>query len=379
MRTSAPSTGAAVRVGQLLVGVVRRAVGDHRDLGHAVAVDHATPADLVAHLVVQLGRLGRAAPDHDAQRREDRRVRLLALLDQVGDVEGGAPADHGGAVAVEDLEGVGGREGLEQHGREPHRQHRHQVVGSADVGVGEGDGADVVGPHIEGAGETPTAGDQRLVGVLHALGVGRGAGRVVDPADRGVGGGRPRGRCGQGGGVGFGQTTFDGEDRRCRGRALEGAGGQRGVVGVAPGAGVHEERGAGLAEREADLALAVEVDDRVLHRAEPGQRNGEDDRVDPGGQLPRDDGSGGDAHGVQARGHPLGPVAELAPGEGLAVGGDEHGVVARGLGPALDQLPHGLGAGEDFAGARGHGWTAPWRFGTLCVAVVLGGCAGPLS
>ena len=212
----------AVGVGQLLVGVVGRAVGDHRHLGHAVAVDHAAAADLVAHLVVQLGRLGGAAADHQAQRREDRPARLLALLAQVGHVEGGAPADHGGAVAVEDLEGVGGGEGLEEHGREPHGQHRHQVVGAADVGVGEGDGPDVVGAHVEGAGETPPAGDQRLVGVLHALGIGGGARRVVDPADRGFGGGGPRGRCGQGGGVGFGQAAFDGEERRRGGGALEG-------------------------------------------------------------------------------------------------------------------------------------------------------------
>ena len=358
----------AVRVGQLLVGVVGRAVGDHRHLGHPVAVDHATPADLVAHFVVQLGGLGRTAPDHDAQCREDRCAGLLALLDQVGDIEGCAPADDGGAVPVEGFEGVGSGEGLEQHGGEPHGQHRHQVVGSADMGVGEGDGPDVVGAHVERPGETPAAGDQRLVGVLHAFGVGRGPGRVVDPADRGVGGRNPRGRCGQGGGVAFGQTICDGEERRCGGGALERPCSQRGVVGLAPCAGMHEQRGAGLAEREADLALAVEVDDRILDRAEPGQRDGEDDRVDPGRQLPRDHGSGGDAHGLQARGDPLGPVAELPEGEGLAVRGDEHGVVARGLGPALDQLPHGLGAGEDFAGARGHGWTAPWRFGTTLIA-----------
>ena len=90
---------------------------------------------------------------------------------------------------------------------------------------------------------------------------------------------------------------------------------------------MHEEGGAGLAEREADLALAVEVDDRVLHRAEPAERHGEDNRVDAGGQLPRDDRAIGDAHGLEAGGHALGPVAELAEGDGLAVGRDEHGVL----------------------------------------------------
>ena len=58
----------------------------------------------------------------------------------------------------------------------------------------------------------------------------------------------------------------------------------------------------------------------------------------------------------EAGGHPLGPVAELPEGEGLAVRRDEHGVIGRRLGPALDQLPHGLGAGQYLAGARAHGW-----------------------
>ena len=56
-------------------------------------------------------------------------------------------------------------------------------------------------------------------------------------------------------------------------RVSQGAVGEGGEVGVAPRAGDDEERGAGLAQREADLALAVEVDDRVLHGTEAGQRD----------------------------------------------------------------------------------------------------------
>ena len=76
-------------------------------------------------------------------------------------------------------------------------------------------------------------------------------------------------------------------------------------------AGMTKQLGAGLAEGESDLALAVEVDDRVLDGAEAGERDGQDDGVDAGRQLPRDDGAGGDAHCLQAGGDPLGPVAEL--------------------------------------------------------------------
>ena len=91
--------------------------------------------------------------------------------------------------------------------------------------------------------------------------------------------------------------------------------GDGGEVGVPPGGRDDEQRGAGLAEGETHLALAVEVDDRVLDGAEAGQGDGEDDGVDPGRELPRDDGTGRDAHAVQAGGDPLGPVAELAEGD----------------------------------------------------------------
>ena len=53
-------------------------------------------------------------------------------------------------------------------------------------------------------------------------------------------------------------------------------------VGVAPGGRDDEQLGTGLAEGETHLPLAVEVDDRVLDGAEPGQRDGQDDGVDAG-------------------------------------------------------------------------------------------------
>ena len=73
---------------------------------------------------------------------------------------------------------------------------------------------------------------------------------------------------------------------------------------------------------------------------------------------------------MQAGGDPLGPVAELAEGDRLAVRRDEHGVVGRRRGSAVDELPHGAGAGEYLA--RGHGLSfrdhshssvAAWRVG----------------
>ena len=78
-----------------------------------------------------------------------------------------------------------------------------------------------------------------------------------------------------------------------------------------------------------------------------------------------------DAHAEEAGGDALGPVAELAEGDRLAVRRDEHGVVGRRRGAAVDELPHGAGAGEYLA--RGHGpsfrdpshssWWRSWRVG----------------
>ena len=91
--------------------------------------------------------------------------------------------------------------------------------------------------------------------------------------------------------------------------------------------GMDEQLGPRLSEGEADLALAVEVDDRVLHGAEPGQGDRQDHGVDSGGQLPGDDGAGGDAQVVEAGGDPLDPIPELAAGDHLAIGSDEQWMV----------------------------------------------------
>src|SRR4051812_33790552 len=74
-----PEHRLALGVGELLVGVVRRAHRDHRDLGHAVAV-HELDAHLALDVIEELRRLRRTATGHDAQRRDDLLPRRLALL-----------------------------------------------------------------------------------------------------------------------------------------------------------------------------------------------------------------------------------------------------------------------------------------------------------
>ena len=173
--------GLAHRVGQLFVGVAQRAHADHGDLGHAVAVGH-LDADLAPDLVEDLGGHGRPAPGQAFQGGDDLLARLLALLVQVGLVEGGAPAGHGDPVAPKHADGQGGDERLEEDGREAEGEHHDQIVGAGDVGEGKGDRPDVVLRHVAGDGQAPAAGDQGRVGVAHPLRVGGGARRVVDPA-----------------------------------------------------------------------------------------------------------------------------------------------------------------------------------------------------
>jgi hypothetical protein len=131
MRTSAPVTGVPVvwaSWSSLSVG----ALGDHRDLGHAVAVAD-LDAHLGHHLVVQLGREGCAAAGQGAQRGNDRIARLLALLGEEHLVERGRSAGHRDAVLLVRSDGLVGHEGLDDHGRHARDQHHDDVVGAGDA------------------------------------------------------------------------------------------------------------------------------------------------------------------------------------------------------------------------------------------------------
>ena len=85
--------------------------------------------------------------------------------------------------------------------------------------------------------------------------------------------------------------------------------GQRTVGEPPPLRSDHEELGARLVGDVAHLALAHDRDDRVLHRAESGERGEQHERVDGGGELPAHDGARPHAEIVQAGGGPLGVVA----------------------------------------------------------------------
>ncbi|HUP74468.1 MAG TPA: hypothetical protein VM282_15600 [Acidimicrobiales bacterium] len=90
---------------------------------------------------------------------------------------------------------------------------------------------------------------------------------------------------------------------------------------------------------ETDLAVAVDVQHRVLYRPEPVERTGHDGRLDPRGQDPRHDIAGFDSEVSEAgRGLEHAP-AVLAEGDAPADFVDREHEIRGGVGPAIDEIP----------------------------------------
>ena len=327
--------GLPVGVGQLVVGVGRRTHRDHRHLGHAIAVHDRDP-HLPLDLEVDLRWLRRPTTRQQAQGGDDLLARLLALFGEEGAVEGRAPPRHRHAQTAVDLDGVGRHERLHENGWEPAHQDGHEVVGAGDVAEGKGDRAHVVGRHVEGDGQASSAGDEGAVAVLHALGVGRRARRVVDPAHGLVGGVRD-GR--QSRRVGFRKPVVDDEELGLGVELTEDPRGHGIEIEPPPHPRDHEQAGLQLLEGEAHLTLPVDVQNRVLHGPEPRQRHGQDDGVHARRELPRDRRALADPPLVQTGGDALGPTHELREGEPAPGLVEQHAPVGRLVHPPLEQLP----------------------------------------
>jgi hypothetical protein len=119
--------------------------------------------------------------------------------------------------------------------------------------------------------------------------------------------------------------------------------GHRHEVEAVPLSGHAEELGADLRDDEAHLAVSVERQDRVLHRPQAGQRQGEHDRLDAGRELPGDAGAVADTEVVEAGGHALGAIAQLGEGDLAVLTVVEDHDVGRCRRSRLHQLPHGGG------------------------------------
>ena len=332
---------AAVGVSELVVAVVGRALRDHRALGHAVPVGHGH-AHLLLHPEIDLRRLGGAAARQHPQGGQGRAaagLAGLAVLLEEHLVEDRRPAGHGHSVT-----GIGKHrrrrvEALDEHRSEPGGEHRDHVVGTADVGVGEGDGAHIVAAHVQGPGQPDAAGDERGVRVLHALGVGGGPRGVVQPPHRvgvRIGGGRRKG-----GRVAFGQVVVADHHPRLVAEPGDDLVDHGPVVESTPHSGMHHHLGSRLLDAEADLAMAVDVDDGVLDRSQPAEGEAQQHRLDAGWQQPRHRGAGSHAHGLQAGSHSLSPVLELREGHRPACLVDQHHPVAGRGRPLLEKLPEG--------------------------------------
>lgn len=118
------------------------------------------------------------------------------------------------------------------------------------------------------------------------------------------------------------------------------------MVEAAPNIWCHKEFGVQLAGDEADFALAQQRDDRVLHRAQPGQRGHHHQGFQGGGQLPghhgpRADTPFGEGGGSGARG-----VVELACGQAATVLVGEKRPVRSTLRRIGNQRPERAGASQ---------------------------------
>ena len=107
-----------------------------------------------------------------------------------------------------------------------------------------------------------------------------------------------------------------------------------------PITGNTEELGTGLPNDEAHLTVAVDGNDRILDCAETSEGERQGDCLDAGRQLPRNSGTGSNAHAVKTGGGALRQIAEGTKGDLTVVLVDEHNDIGRGCSTRLEQLPH---------------------------------------
>ena len=299
-------------------------------------------AHLLHQLVVERRRLGRAAAVEDPDLREERHVGLAPLRLEVREVERGARAGARDVVLGEERDRGHGRVDLDE--QQPRRvlHHVERPEQAADVRDREHDRDVVVGRDLHRFLHRRVRGRERRVGVARALRVGDGARRVHHPAHGVAVVAR---RWAEGRGVTVGKIGIGDEHPGVEavGRALR----HRFVVEVAERARDHEQLGLRLAGHEPDFALAVDREDRVLHRTEARERGGEHERLHARGEDPRDRCSFGDSERREARGGALGPVLVLGVRERAALHVDEHLDVRRERGAFLDELPQALPRGVD--------------------------------
>ena len=234
----------------------------------------------------------------------------------------------------------------------PEAEHRHEVVGPADVGIREGERPDVVGRHVERDCQAPPAGEQRPIRVAHALGIAGAAGRVIDPSDRqlgpgpasGSGGsvagspsGRPSSTTTIAGGLSSSAVTRAAKSRKSKPRNSPGTKKKRAPVwrSAKPTSRSRYRWMIGFctAPRRDSAADSTIVSIRVGSCHDTGVPSTDAKLVQPGRDA-------------------LGRVAKLPERERAVLLVDEHRCRRRRIGSAIDQLPQRARARDDVP--RGH-------------------------
>ena len=252
----------------------------------------------------------------------------------------GGPQDRGAVLRQETGRGDGVERGAEQR-RETGPQLRRHHGDAADVREREHYWVDVGAGHAQVVEERAGAGRDGAVRVPDALGRRGGARRVVDPGDAG----RVMVRRRRGGGtlgerelarIRRGREVADDDPRR---GSREEPPGHCLVVESPPPRGHDDQVWADLADDHPHLCVAQDRQDRVLHRAEPGQRGHQHHRLGARGQLPADHRAGADALVAQRPGDPFGAFRVLGEGQRPAEIVAEHHRVRGRRRPAGDQPP----------------------------------------
>ena len=182
---------------------------------------------------------------------------------------------------------------------------------------------------------------RRCVGRLR---VGGGAGGVGQPSNIVIGRNYHRGqRCGV---TGRERVGTDGQ-RAEIGIVVPDPLGHRCEVEAVEVARSDEERGSGLTTTKADLAVAIDRDDRVLDGTEAGKRTSQHNCVDPGWEDPGHDIAGPNADIAKACGHLGNTVAILAVGALVALPGEKHRLVGPAVCCVVDKF-------DERRGGRGH-------------------------
>ena len=151
-----------VGVRKLLVGVPWCTNGDHRALGHAVAVSNLHP-DFTFHLPEQFGRLWRATTDQRPQRWKDRLAGRTALSLQERLIVRGASAERRHPVATHHGDGNVGHKCLKQQGPEPDAELHNQIVRATDMGVRKRHATDFSWGEVGRRRHAETAGNEGAV------------------------------------------------------------------------------------------------------------------------------------------------------------------------------------------------------------------------